>query len=261
MTVITLTTDFGLKDGFVGTLKGVIWDLIPEAQVADISHEISPQNVLEAALVLSRAYSFFPKGTVHLAVIDPGVGTARRPIAARLGDHFFVGPDNGLFTPIIDVIEKNGGALHLYHLTNAKYWLQEVSATFHGRDIFAPAAAWLAKGIPLSELGERITDPVRLDMPRPEKTAAGWRAHITSVDRFGNLATDLPASFLAGEALIHFRIADRVVDGLVKSYGQKPAGELVALVDSENFLELAVVNGSAAREMGVKVGDIVEVIR
>jgi hypothetical protein len=161
MPTVTLTTDFGLKDGFVGTLKGVIWSICPLAQIADISHLIAPQNVLEGAFALWRAYPFFPAGTVHLAVVDPGVGTSRRPLAARLGAHYFVGPDNGLFTPIYEDAEKNGWPLETVHLANEKYFLAQVSRTFHGRDIFAPVAAHLASGIPLADLGPLIANPKR----------------------------------------------------------------------------------------------------
>jgi S-adenosylmethionine hydrolase len=260
MPTVTLTTDFGLKDGFVGTLKGVIWSICPLAQIADISHLIAPQNVLEGAFALWRAYPFFPAGTVHLAVVDPGVGTSRRPLAARLGAHYFVGPDNGLFTPIYEDAEKNGWPLEIVHLTNEKYFLAQVSRTFHGRDIFAPVAAHLASGIPLADLGPVIANPLRLTMPKPEKTPSGWRAHITVVDVFGNLATDLPAAALAGHAQAIFHLGGREVRGLVASYGQAQPGELIALVDSENLIEIAIVNGSAARVTGAQVGDVVEVV-
>src|SRR5512136_1467430 len=164
MPIITLTTDFGLKDGFVGAMKGVIWSICPAAQIADISHAITPQNVLEGAFALWRAYSFFPAGSVHVAVVDPGVGTRRRPMAAHLGGHYFVGPDNGLFTPIYEDAEKNGWPLKIIQLTNEKYFLAQVSRTFHGRDIFGPAAAHLANGVPLSDFGPVINDPLRLSM-------------------------------------------------------------------------------------------------
>ena len=259
MPIITLTTDFGLKDGFVGTMKGVLWSICPEAQLADISHEISPQNTLEGALILARAYSYFPSGTVHLAVVDPGVGTARRPIAARLGEHYFVGPDNGLFTPILEQVEQQGGRITFFHTDNPRYWLPEISHTFHGRDVFAPVAAHLAKGVPLSELGTPIRDPVRLTLPRPEKTSMGWKAHIVGIDHFGNLATDLPASSISMNGKIDLRIANKEIHGLVQSFGEKPAGELIALLNSAGFLELAVVNGSAAHALSASVGDIVEV--
>ena len=260
MPTISLSTDFGLKDGFVGTLKGVIWSICPLAQIADISHSITPQNVLEGAFALWRAYPFFPPGAVHLAVVDPGVGTPRRPLAARLGAHFFVGPDNGLFTPMLLDAEKNGWPVEIVHLTNADYFLAEVSHTFHGRDIFAPVAAHLANGVPLANFGPAISDPARLSMPQPEKTPTGWCAHITVVDIFGNLTTDLPASALVGVESVIFTLRARKVHGLVTSYGHKQSGELVALVDSENFIELAIVNGSAAQIIGAQVGDEVEVV-
>jgi S-adenosyl-L-methionine hydrolase (adenosine-forming) len=260
MPTLTLTTDFGVKDGFVGTMKGVIWSICPSAQIADISHTIAPQNVLEGAFVLWRAYPFFSAGTVHVAVIDPGVGTHRRPLAAHLGAHYFVGPDNGLFTPMIEDAEKNGWPLEIVHLTNGKYFLAEVSRTFHGRDIFAPVGAALANGVPLEDLGPAITDPVRLSMPKPEKTLTGWRAHVTVVDIFGNLTTDLPASELKGQESVLFRLLGQELRGLVDSYGHAQPGALVALVDSENFVEIAAVNGSAAKVLGAQTGDIVEVI-
>ena len=260
MPTITLTTDFGLKNGFDGTLKGVVWGICPEARIADISHMISPQNVLEGAFALWRAYSFFPDGTVHLAVVDPGVGTKRRPMAARLGKHYFVGPDNGLFTPMYEDAEKNGWPLESVHLTNEKYFLPTVSRTFHGRDIFAPVAAHLAKGVPLAEFGPAITDPVRLDLPKPEKTATGWWVHITIIDIFGNLTTDLPAAALTERKRITFHLRGREIRGMVDSYGHNQPGDLVALVDSEDFVEIAIVNGSAAQVTGAQVGDMVEVI-
>jgi len=209
MPILTLTTDFGLKDGFVGTLKGVIWGIYPEAQIADLSHAIAPQNVLEGAYALWRAYSFFPPGTVHVAVVDPGVGTQRRPLAMRAGMWYFVGPDNGLFTPVLADAEKNGWPVEVVHLTNKDYWLPGVSHTFHGRDIFAPVAAHLAKGVPLIELGQPIHDPLRLAMPKPEKTPTGWHAHITVVDVFGNCATDLPAAAIASAKGVTFRLCGR----------------------------------------------------
>ena len=260
MPVITLTTDFGLKDGFVGTLKGVIWSIYPLAQIADISHEISPQNVLEGAFALWRAYPFFPSGTIHVAVVDPGVGTSRRPLAARLGGHTFVGPDNGLFTPMFEDAEKDCRPIEIVHLTNRKYFLPDVSRTFHGRDIFAPVAAHLANGVPLADLGPAISDPLRLSMPKSDKTADGWRLHITVIDIFGNCTTDLPAAALTERERVTFRLGGQEVRGLVDSYGHKKPGELIALVDSENYVEIAIVNGSAAKVLGARVGDVVEVV-
>ncbi len=260
MPIITLTTAFGLKDGFVGTMKGVIWSLCPEARLADITHEISPQNILEGALVLSRAYSFFPPGTFHLAVVDPGVGTGRRPLAARLGEHYFVGPDNGLFTPILEKVEQQGGRIAFFHADNPHYWLPEVSHTFHGRDVFAPVAAHLAKGAPLSELGSPIDDPIRIHLPQPEKTKTGWQAHIVGIDHFGNLSTDFSASEDLDARRAVIRIANREIHGLIQSFGDRSPGDLVALKNSAGFLEIAVVNGSAAQTLGASMGDLVELI-
>ena len=260
MPILTLTTDFGVKDGFVGTMKGIIWGICPSVQIADISHSIIPQNVLEGAFVLWRAYPFFPAGSVHVAVIDPGVGTLRRPMAARLGEHYFVGPDTGLFTPIYEDAERNGWPMEMVHLTNKKYFLAQVSHTFHGRDIFAPVGAALANGVPLADLGPAITDPVRLSMPKSEKTLTGWRAHVMVVDIFGNLTTDLPASALEGQESVLFRLLGQEVRGLVDSYGHEQPGSLVALIDSQDFVEIATVNGNAAKVLGAQTGDIVEVI-
>ena len=153
MPILTLTTDFGTKDGFVGTMKGVIWSICPTVQIADISHEISPQNVIEGAYALGRAYAFFPSGTIDVAVVDPGVGTARRPIAAMVGQQVFVGPDNGLFTQMVNDADMKGWLVKIVHLVNQKYFLPQVSSTFHGRDIFAPVAAHLAAGVVLEDLG------------------------------------------------------------------------------------------------------------
>ena len=259
MPVITLTTDFGIKDGFTGVLKGVIWGICPEAQIADITHSISPQNVFEGAMALYRAAPFFPAGSIHVAVVDPGVGTNRRPMAARLGDHYFVGPDNGLFTPMIEEAEQNKQAVEMVHLDNPAYWLPDVSHTFHGRDIFAPAAAHLARGVELSALGSRFFDAVRMHLPKPEPTETGWEAHVTVIDTYGNITTDLRAVQLEGRRDVNFELRGEEVKGLVDSYGWRAQGELVALVDSEGYIEIALVNGSAARRLGAQVGDLVKV--
>ena len=260
MSVITITTDFGEKDGFVGTLKGVIWSIASEARIADITHEVPPQDVLTGAIALWRAAPFFPAGTVHIAVVDPGVGTKRRPMAAKIGGQYFVGPDNGLFTPMIVDAERAGAKNVFVHLNKPKYWLKNVSHTFHGRDIFAPVAAHLAMGTPLKSLGTPFTDPVRISLPQPEKLTNGWRAHITVIDVFGNLTTDLPASMLETREGLRIRIAGREIDGLVESYGHRQPGDVVALVDSEGYIEVAVVNGSGAETLGAKLGDPVEII-
>ncbi len=260
MSLITLLTDFGSTDGFSGILKGVIWSICPEAKIADISHEIPPQDIRKGAYTLQRAYPYFPPGTVHLAVVDPGVGTERRPLVARLGDWFFVGPDNGLFTCVYEDAEANLWNMEFIQLTNSRYFLPEVSTSFHGRDIFAPAAAHLARGVSMSELGTVLRDPVRLLLPHPEKTANGWKVHITDCDRFGNLLTDLPAARVKSPATVHVRLGNREIVGIKTSYGTASTGELIALCNSQGLLEIAVVNGSAAQVIDGIPGLIVEVV-
>jgi len=260
MTVITLTTDFGEKDGFTGVLKGVIWGIYPEAQIADITHAITPQNIFEGSMAIFRAAPFFPKGTVHIAVVDPGVGTNRRLLAARLGDHYCVGPDNGIFTPLLEDAEKRNLAMEFVHLDKPDYWLPDVSHTFHGRDIFAPVGAHLAKGVSLDFVGTPIFDPVRIGLPKPIRTSEGWEAHVTVEDIFGNLTSDLRADHLGGHTEVSFIIAGHEVSGLVESYGWKKPGDLVAVVDSEGYIEIAVVNGSAAKILNARVGDPIRII-
>lgn len=259
MPIISLTTDFGEKDGFVGVLKGVIWGICPIVHIADITHAVTPQNILEGALALSRAAPFFPSGTIHVAVVDPGVGTKRRPMAARLGDQFFIGPDNGLFTPVIEEARRKNQVAEFIHLNKPEFWLPNVSHTFHGRDIFAPAAAHLARGIEFTDLGTKFSDPILLDVPKAIRSKNGWTSHVTIIDTFGNLTTDLRADLLDHQAEVTCKLREQTIFGLVDSYGWRKNGDLVALVDSEGFIEIAVVNGSAARELGAEVGDVVEV--
>ena len=260
MTIITLTTDFGIRSGFAGVMKGAIYNIAPQVKIVDISHAIAAQDIHEGAYTLARAVPFFPQGTIHIYVVDPGVGTQRRPLTARLGEYYFVGPDNGLLTPLIEDAEQNKQPVEFFHLDNPTYWLPKISRTFHGRDIFAPVAAHLANGVALSKLGTPFDDPVRLELTRPEKTDRGWIAHITVIDTFGNLTTDLPASALQGRTDVLFRLRGAQVDGIAESYGHNRSGDLVAVVDSEEYMEIAVVNGSAALKLGAKVGDAVEVI-
>jgi len=257
---ITLMTDFGLKYTAVAVMRGVIYNLAPDVVISDISHAISPQNVMEGALALGWVTPYFPDGTVHIAVVDPGVGTQRRPMAARLGRHYFVGPDNGLFSVVIENAEKQGLKMEFVHLNRPQFWLPQVSTTFHGRDIFSPAGAHLASGIPLEDLGDRFEDPVRLDMPRPRKTASGWETAIINIDSFGNLYTPLHKDQIGSSREVRVRVSGREINGLVKTFGERPPGDLVALIDAADFLSISIVNGSAARELNAHVGDTVEVI-
>lgn len=265
MKLITLMTDFGLLDGYVGIMKGVIYGIAPEARIVDISHLIHPQNVLEGSLVWNRSYLFFPEGTVHVGVVDPGVGTQRRPIAARIGKNFYVCPDNGLITPILEQAERDGQAVEIVHLNQPRFWLPEISNVFHGRDIFAPSAAYLANGTVLSEMGDPISNPLRRPIPQPERMPGGCRGQIVTVDHFGNLGTNIAAEWVIGlhsgsQSGLQFRVGGRVINGLSKTFGEKAPGEFVALIDSDGCLAMAVVNGDAAKALDAKPGDPVEVI-
>jgi hypothetical protein len=260
MTVITLLTDFGLKDGYVGVMKGVIWGIASQVQIADITHHIHPQNVPEGALALGRVASFFPTGAIHLAVVDPGVGTQRRPIAARLGEQFFVGPDNGLCTLLVEKARRSGAGTQFVHLDQPRYWLAEISKVFHGRDIFSPVAAHLANGVPLAELGSPIQDPHLLDFPQPQRVGAGWRGIIMHVDAFGNLATNLERRHIPAGSRLTIIIGGVQITRLVSTFGDGAVDQLVALFDSAGKLSICVVNGNAAKRLKVGGGDPMEVI-
>ncbi len=260
MSCITLLTDFGLHDGYNGVLKGVIWNILPEAQIADISHNIAPQNIAEGALILARSAFFFPAGTVHVAVVDPGVGTARRPVAIRAGEHTFVGPDNGLFTLVMQRAERYGWPVEAVVLDQPKYWLPQVSNVFHGRDIFSPVAAHLASGVTLREVGTPISDPVGLDLPLPVRTSQGWTGRVLAADIYGNIATNLYRSDLDGMTVKCVRIAGEEIQGMVRTFGDRPTGELIALFDSDDELAISVVNGNAAERLKIGPGAEVEVI-
>ncbi len=255
MSILSLTTDFGTQDGFVGVMKAVIWDICPSVHIADISHQIQPQNVMQAAITLSRVAPYFADGSVHVAVVDPGVGTERRAIAAQIGTQFYVAPDNGLLTLLIQNAKAKHSPLLFVNLNNPKYWIKNYSQTFHGRDIFAPIGAHLAAGIPLLQLGSPIADPVLLDLPQPVKTPFGWKAEIILIDRFGNLRTNLPAKYVEEDARIH--VLENKIEGLVPAYGYQAEKTLVALADSGGNLEIAEVNGNAEKRLSAKIGDTV----
>ena len=259
MPIITLLTDFGLKDGNVGVMKGVIWKISPEARIADLSHLIPPQDVREGALILSRSVPYFPSGTIHVAVVDPGVGTTRRPIAVRLGEHFFILPDNGLITLLLEQAEAASDIIEIVHLNRPQFWLPQVSHVFHGRDIFAPCAAHLANGGMLNEMGTPIHDPVRLKFPIPTQVEHGLHGEVIHIDHFGNLSTSIRRQHLGEPPSVRVRLGGVEIVGLVQTFGEKPVGELVALYGSTDYLIISMVNGSAAQKLGVNVGDPVEV--
>ena len=260
MTVITLLTDFGLRDGYPGVMKGVIWKIAPDVQIADITHTIQPQNIFQGALALARTAPFFPPGTIHVAVVDPGVGTHRRPLALHLGAHYFVGPDNGLFTLVLEQAATRGEVIQVIHLDQNSYWLPDVSRVFHGRDIFAPVAAHLARGVALDNMGTLIHDPIRLEIPHPESIPeGGWRGQVIEIDTFGNLSTDLDRSLLSPLGEIQVCIADRQIHGLVNTFGDRTPGTLIALYGTAHDLVISVVNGNAAETLNVTIGEVVDV--
>lgn len=263
MPIITLITDFGLKDGNVGVMRGVIWGICPTAQISDLSHAIQAQNIREAAYVFARSVPYFPKDSIHIVVVDPGVGTKRRPMVAKIGDWFYVGPDNGTITGLLERAEQQGWQSEFVELNQNKYWLPNVSFVFHGRDIFSPVAAHIANGVSLHELGTPITDPVRLDLPKPEMTKDGWRGEVIHIDHFGNISSNIRVENL-GEALnqkenimVHFNGIE--IKGMVNTFGERPVGELIALLGSTGNLIVSVVNGNAAAKLDVKIGDEITV--
>ncbi len=264
--IITLTTDFGLDDPFVGIMKGVILKIAPEARLIDITHNIEPQNIAQAALVLESSYSYFPQGTVHMLVVDPGVGGNRRPLAVNSRGHYFVAPDNGILSPVLDKEAQ------CFELTEKKFFLESISNTFHGRDVFAPSAAWIAQGKDLSDLGGKISDPQTLDVPQPIIEGKTIRGQIIYIDRFGNLTTNIGVDLLQKhlgpnqKPVVH--IGGKKITGLCASYSENsensenseaPEGQASALVNSWNRLEIFIREDNAAEKLRLRVGDAVSV--
>jgi len=253
--IITLTTDFGLSDGFVGMMKGVILSLNPNATIVDITHDIAPQNIEQGAFLFANAIKFFPANTIHVVVVDPGVGSARRPIAVQVGETLFVAPDNGVIAPAIETLKPSP---RIVHLNRPQYWLSRVSHTFHGRDLFAPVAAHLSLGVPLESLGEPVSDWVRLS-----DYAAVWRAgneivgRVMHIDRFGNVITNIGEEMLAGmdRSQVVVTIRGKTLQGIKPTYATVERGEPIALISSSGHLEIAVREGNAAQGLGVRLGD------
>jgi S-adenosylmethionine hydrolase len=260
MALITLLTDFGLQDGFPAVMKGVIWNITPQVLIVDISHGISPQQVMQAALLLGRCAPYFPSGTIHVGVVDPGVGTSRRAIAAQLGEQFFVGPDNGLITLLLERAENNHQEISFVKLDKPAFWLPDVSKTFHGRDIFAPVAAYLAMGISLEQIGSTMSDPKRLTIPQPRRTTHGWLGQVIYIDHFGNLSTNIQAKDLESSTAVMTTIKGVQISGMATAFGEYPSDKPIVLIDSSGALAISVVNGSAAKLLNSKVGDQVEVL-
>jgi S-adenosylmethionine hydrolase len=260
--LITFTTDFGLNDHYVGSMKGVILSINPQAQMVEICNAVQSFDVLDGALTIVQAYRYFPADTVHLVVVDPGVGTARRPLLVTTEKHIFLAPDNGVLSFVFEREER----LSVRHVTSEHYFLQPVSATFHGRDVFAAAAGYLSKGVEVAKFGEEITDFTRFAAPKPkavnEKLLKGV---VLKVDKFGNLITnitphDLPQLFVEAPPPFKVLIGKSEIAKMKTTYAQGTPGEVFAILNSMGFLEIAANRGSAAHIVGAGKGSDVGVL-
>ena len=260
--IIALLTDFGQRDPYVGTMKGIMLGINPDLQLIDISHEIQPQKIREAAIALVVAFPYFPPQTIFLVVVDPGVGGTRRPLVVETANHLFVAPDNGVLGPVLSQVD----VLRVLHATEATYFRRPISRTFHGRDVFAPLAAWLSCGIPLSSIGPEIHDYVRLELPQPRVVAEqALEGEIIHVDRFGNLMTNVPESGIVelwghpDWQRMRTRVGSAVIDGMDSHYAQRPPNALGVLINSWGFCEIFVNGGSAAQATGAAEGTPVSI--
>jgi hypothetical protein len=250
--ILTLTSDFGLSDHYVAAMKGVILSICPPARIVDISHEVSPFEIAEGAYLIAQAYPSFPPKTVHVVVVDPGVGTARRPILLEAAGQYFVGPDNGVLSM---VYSREAHKVRL--ISNDRYFRKPVSRTFHGRDIFSPVAAHLAAGVPPSRMGKLIQDYLRPSFEKPQRTGKRtWTGRILRIDRFGNIITNFHASEFPDLDRKNFSLAigPRQVGVMAHNYAECGPGELFVIVGSSGYLEVSVGQGSAARMIGCETG-------
>jgi hypothetical protein len=257
--IISLTTDFGQKDGYVGAMQGVILSICPRAVISTLSHDIPAQDVQAAAFVLYQACGYYPPQAVHCAVVDPGVGSERRAVAVATSHGTFVGPDNGVFSLVLSAGQVD--VIAAVSLTNPAYQRPAVSATFHGRDIFAPAAAHLAAGVPLAELGPPANDLVQLEFiaksRQEDRQHAGRVIHI---DRFGNIILDLTGADITDPRRIRFKVGDRLIESLSYTFADVAEGEVLAYVGStRDHIAIALRNGNAARTLGIQLGDTIEI--
>ena len=257
MQIITLTTDFGTRDWFVGTMKGVLLGINPHAAIVDVTHEVPPGDVRTGAFCLMAACRYFPKGTVHVTVVDPGVGSQRRAIAVQTENYVFVGPDNGVLSWAL--ARENIKAIR--QLENSKCFLKTVSRTFHGRDIFAPMAAYLSRGLQFKQLGRKLADYVRLPWPEPKHCCNEIRGEVVHIDHFGNVITNIGTGLVAGvrQGVCEVIGKRKVRCSLGAFYDAVPVNSPVAVMGSSGFLEIAVNGGSAAQRFALKIGDAVMV--
>jgi len=252
--VITLTTDFGTRDHYVAAMKGVLASLCPQARVIDVTHELPPFGILAGAYSIHQAAPFFPAGTIHIVVVDPGVGTSRRALLVDTGHHFFLAPDNG----VLSFILRHNPDAHVWELTNRRLWLDAVSPTFHGRDVFAPVAAALAASkVKPKDTGWRCGDPVILDSLEPAEIKRGvWRGTVLSVDRFGNVITNFASedSDATLERGFRLEIGRHRVTAFHQTFGEAPSGEMFSYRGSSGYLEIAMNQRSAAERLGITPG-------
>lgn len=255
--IITLLTDFGTADAFVGIMKGVILGINPDARIVDLTHAVPPQHILVGALMLRSAVSAFPPGTIHVAVVDPGVGSTRRPILIETESGFLIGPDNGILSPAAAALRQRTARL----IENATFFRHPVSQTFHGRDVFAPVAAHLSRGIEPAVLGPPLDAIVDLALPSAQRTASAVRGQVVHVDRFGNLVTNLEADAIASfpAERVSVSIGGTRVVGPVAAYAAVAEGQPLAIVGSWGMLEIAVRNGNAAEMFAARPGTPVTV--
>jgi S-adenosyl-L-methionine hydrolase (adenosine-forming) len=253
--IITLTTDYGTNDHLVGTLKGVILKINPDVTLVDITHQVTAYDLLDGALAIGAAYSYFPPKTIHIVVVDPGVGTERRPLLVGAGNQYFVAPDNGVLSVIYEQEKQN---LVVRHANAEHYYLQPVSKTFHGRDVFAPVAAWLSKGWQTASMGDEIEDYKRFALPRPKAADGVAKGVVLRVDSFGNLITNFRSEDLSEAAAnggaLKLQVGTHAVTRMVETFAQGDAGQPVAYVGSSGYLEIGVNKGNAARALSLGRG-------
>jgi S-adenosylmethionine hydrolase len=254
--IITLITDFDITDHFVGTMKGVIYSINPDVEIVDITHSVSSYDIFEAAFSLAQSYRFFPPDTIHLVVVDPGVGTARRPLVVRSLAYKFVAPDNG----VLSLIYEREESVEVRHITSDHYYLNPVSATFQGRDIFAPVAAWLSKRVEVDKFGEIISDYTKFVSPKPQQVGENLiKGVVLKVDKFGNILTnlrpeDVPQLFIENPPAFKILINQHEIDRLNLAYSMGKPGELFAIVGSAGYIEICTNRGSAAKLLSVNRG-------
>lgn len=260
--IITLTTDFGYQDPFAGVVKGAILMINPLVNIVDLTHGIRPQDIREAALIISMNYNFFPVGTIHIVVVDPGVGSIRRPVIVIADNHYFIGPDNGIFSGIYN---NKSEKMQVIHVTADHYFLKKGSSTFHARDVFAPIGAYLSTGVNLNNFGEAITDYVKIPLPISTKKDNSIRGEVIFIDRFGNAITNIKSGEIDRLRNLNTSAAQKVLlkdkEVLFKDYySQAEDKEVHSLINSSGLLEFFVYMGSASSEFEISIGDIAEVV-